>query len=137
GFTIMPLKLEGCVALPQVFDMPASVAFYRDVLDFEIVHQSRPGDEFDWALLRQGNAEVMLNTMYEGHARPEARDPARTHAHDDICLFFGCPDLIAAYESLRSKGVELQPPAVAPYGMKQLWLRDSDGYGLCFQWPAG
>jgi hypothetical protein len=20
--------------------------------------------------------------------------------------------------------------------MKQLWFRDPDGYGLCFQWPA-
>jgi glyoxylase I family protein len=27
-------------------------------------------------------------------------------------------------------------PKVAPYGMKQLYVRDPDGYGLCFQWPA-
>ncbi len=20
--------------------------------------------------------------------------------------------------------------------MKQLWFKDTDGYGLCFQWPA-
>ena len=64
----MPLELGGCVALLQVFDMPASVAFYRDVLGFEIVHQSRPGDVFDWALLKHGDAEVMLNTMYESDA---------------------------------------------------------------------
>jgi hypothetical protein len=25
---------------------------------------------------------------------------------------------------------------VAPYGMKQMSLRDPDGYGLCFQWEA-
>jgi catechol 2,3-dioxygenase-like lactoylglutathione lyase family enzyme len=133
----MPLVLEGCVALLQVFDMPTSVGFYRDVLGFEVVHQSRPGDEFDWALLRHGSAEVMLNTMYESHARPEAPDAERLRVHDDTCLFFGCPDVDAAYDYLRSKGVKVQPPAVAPYGMKQLWLHDPDGYGLCFQWPAG
>jgi hypothetical protein len=25
---------------------------------------------------------------------------------------------------------------VAPYGMKQLYLRDPDGFELCFQWEA-
>jgi catechol 2,3-dioxygenase-like lactoylglutathione lyase family enzyme len=133
----MPLVLEGCVALLQVFDMPVSVAFYRDVLGFKVIHQSRPGDEYDWALLSHGNAEVMLNTMYERDDRPEAPDPKRAAAHDDTCLFFGCADVDGAYEYLRSKGVEVRPPAVAPYGMKQLWLHDPDGYGLCFQWPAG
>ena len=28
------------------------------------------------------------------------------------------------------------PPKVAWYGMKQLYLTDPDGYGLCFQWKA-
>ena len=72
--------------------MPTSVAFYRDVLGFEIVHQSRPGDMFDWALLKHGDAEVMLNTMYESDARPPAPDRRAFARHDDTCLFFGCPD---------------------------------------------
>jgi uncharacterized glyoxalase superfamily protein PhnB len=42
----------------------------------------------------------------------------------------------AAYEELRDKGVAVKPPTVARYGMKQLSLRDPDGYGLCFQWRA-
>jgi len=25
---------------------------------------------------------------------------------------------------------------VAPYGMKQMYLADPDGYGICFQWTA-
>jgi hypothetical protein len=29
----------------------------------------------------------------------------------------------------------VQPPKVAWYGMKQLYLRDPDGYLICFQWP--
>jgi uncharacterized glyoxalase superfamily protein PhnB len=38
-----------------------------------------------------------------------------------------------AYEHLRSKGLEVKPPKVAPYGMKQLNVSDPDGYALCFQ----
>ena len=33
----MSLQLEGFVPLIQVFDMPPAVAFYRDVLGFELV----------------------------------------------------------------------------------------------------
>jgi hypothetical protein len=32
--------------------------------------------------------------------------------------------------------VPADPPKVAPYGMKQLYVTDPDGYILCFQWPA-
>ena len=61
---------------------------------------------------------------------------ARQAAHDDTGLFFSCPDVEAAYAYLRGKGVDVQPPKIAPYGMKQLYVTDPDGYVLCFQWPA-
>ena len=59
----MGIEVSGVCALLQVFDMPTSVGFYRDVLGFEVVSTSeRDGDQFDWGLLRLGDAEVMLNT---------------------------------------------------------------------------
>jgi uncharacterized glyoxalase superfamily protein PhnB len=43
----------------------------------------------------------------------------------------------SAYAELLARGVEIQrPPKVAPYGMKQVYLQDPDGFGLCFQWKA-
>jgi hypothetical protein len=42
----------------------------------------------------------------------------------------------AAYAYLRGTGIELKPPVVAPYGMKQLYLKDPDGYTICLQWRA-
>jgi hypothetical protein len=32
--------------------------------------------------------------------------------------------------------VQAEPPKVAPYGMKQLYASDPDGFGVCFQWPV-
>jgi glyoxylase I family protein len=78
----------------------------------------------------------MLNTAYESDKRPAAPDPTRIKSHEDICLFFGCKDLDAAYQHLRANGVSLKEPKVAPYGMKQLSFKDPDGYGICLQWPA-
>lgn len=131
----MTIKVEGVAPLLQVFDMPISVAFYRDVLGFTVVDQSAPGDDFDWGMLRLDDAVVMLNTAYERDDRPSAPDPTRINPHEDTGLFFGCPDVDGAFEHLRSKGVTVDPPKVAPYGMKQLYLKDPDGYVLCFQWP--
>ena len=133
----MSIEVEGVCTLLQVFDMPASVRFYRDVLGFEIVETSpREGDQFDWGFLRLNNAKLMLNTAYEQEYRPEQPDSTRVAAHGDTCLYFSCPDVDAAYRHLREQGIDVQEPKVAPYGMKQLYLKDPDGYSLCFHWPA-
>jgi glyoxylase I family protein len=132
----MPINIRGLAPLFQVFDMPAAIHFYRDIIGFEIVSTSRPGEHFDWALLRLNGVELMLNTAYEQDARPSAPDPARVAAHEDAALYFGCEDVDAAYNHLRAHGLNVKEPAVAPYGMKQLYLNDPDGYTLCFQWPA-
>jgi catechol 2,3-dioxygenase-like lactoylglutathione lyase family enzyme len=134
----MGLMVEGLVPLIQVFDMPRSIAFYRDLLGFEVVQTSPPlgPDHFDWAMLRLGGARLMLNTAYDEGARPAEPEAARVMAHRDTGLFFGCPDIDAAYSHLLAKGTRLRPPSTAPYGMRQLFLSDPDGYELCFQWPA-
>lgn len=133
----MSIEVRGVCTLLQVFDMPTSVRFYRDVLGFEIIETSpRDGDQFDWGLLRLNDAQVMLNTAYEQESRPAQPDAARVAAHRDTCLYFGCPDVDAAYRHLRAHGIDVNEPKVAPYGMKQLYVSDPDGYELCFQWPA-
>jgi len=132
----MAVNAQGLCPLIQVFDMPTSVAFYRDVLGFTIEMQSRPGDHFDWALLRLGSAQLMLNTAYESDARPAAPDPTRHATHSDTAFYFYCADLDEAYAYLTSKGVRAHKPATRDYGMRQLNFADPDGYGLCFQHPV-
>jgi uncharacterized glyoxalase superfamily protein PhnB len=132
------IEVRGVCALLQVFDMPASLAFYRDVLGFEVLETSQPGagDRVDWCRLKLNQAELMLNTAYEELERPAAPEQPRVAAHSDTCLYFGCPDVEGAYAYLSAQGVAADEPKVAPYGMKQLYLRDPDGYYLCFQWQV-
>jgi glyoxylase I family protein len=135
----MAVEIRGLAPLLQVYDMPTSIHFYRDLLGFELVSNApeyAPG-RFHWALLRLNGVELMLNTAYEfDDQRPPVREPARLAAHEDTGLFFGCPDVDAAYRYIREQGIEAKPPHVAPYGLKQLYVRDPDGYSLCFQWPV-
>jgi glyoxylase I family protein len=130
------MDIHGVAPLLQVFDMPTAIRFYRDVLGFTVSGSSSPGDDCNFCWLRLNGADVMLNTAYEAEHRPVSPDPARVAAHEDMRLFLGCEDLDAAYQHLRAHGVNLNPPKVAPYGMKQLFFKDPDGYGLCLQWPA-
>lgn len=134
----MPIPLTGLCPLIQVYDMLESVVFYERTLGLEIIaHAPRfemPYPHFNWAHLKRDAAELMLNTLYEADQRPAARDPARQAAHADTILYFGCPDVDAAWRMLTEAGLALEPPRAAPYGMRQLYFRDPDGYALFLQW---
>jgi catechol 2,3-dioxygenase-like lactoylglutathione lyase family enzyme len=76
----------------------------------------------------------MLNTAYDEGERPASPALERVASHGDTGLFFGCPDVDAAYEQVKSHGVPCAPPKTAWYGMRQLSFRDPDGYGITLQW---
>ncbi len=132
----MTVDLRGMAPLLQVFDMPASLRFYCDVLGFEVIGCAGEAPNCGWALLKFGDTELMLNTAYEDDARPASPDPARMAAHEDTTLYFGCPDLHGLHAHLRSRGIAAEPPARTGYGFDAVGVRDPDGYGLCFFWPA-
>lgn len=118
----------------MVFDMNESLKFYVDVLGFKIHESAGEENDVGWVWLTRGDVNLMLNTQYEMPDRPEQREASRVSAHRDTILYLGCPDVDAAYRELLNKGLKPDPPEVAPYGMKQLYLYDPDGYGICFQW---
>ena len=132
----MGIEVRGLCPLIQVFDMPISLHFYRDVIGLAEVSKSGEGDDVGWVWLRHGDACLMLNTAYDVGERPAEPDTGRIAAHGDTILYLGCEDLEGAYQHLAAHGVKAEPPKVAPYGMKQLYATDPDGYGVCFQWPA-
>ena len=139
----MAFEIRGVCPYFEVYDMSVSLLFYVDQLGFTIVDHSphRGGDDpyrYHWVWLRLGAAELMLNSCYEfDEERPAREEHLRQRQHRDACLFFGCPDVDAAYADLTARGVIIdRPPRVAPYGMKQMYFKDPDGFGLCFQWRA-
>ncbi len=132
----MAIEVQEMTPLIQVFNMPRSLAFYRDILGFEVFSTSGNGDDSSWVWLKLGTIDLMLNDQYEPGNVPEAPPAERTRWHRDTCLYFACSDVESAYDCLRSKGLELEPPTVAPYGMKQLYVSDPDGYNICFQWST-
>lgn len=129
----MHLEIGTFSPLLQVFDMPTSLAFYRDVLGFSVVGDVPADDQCDFVMLSLHQAELMLNTAYEADERPPQPDPARIAAHGDTALFFDCANVDAACAHLRAHGIVVTDPVVQDYGMKQLYFKDPDGYEICLQ----
>lgn len=137
----MSYRILGVTPLLSVFDMPAALRFYCEALGFTVISSSPEieapeGRYFHWAWLKLGEAELMLNTAYDAGERPDRRDVPRWNGHGDTCLYFGCSDVDELYAELKSKGVQTPDPQNAPYGMRQLYIKDVDGYQLCFQHPV-
>jgi glyoxylase I family protein len=132
------LKIFGIAPLLQVFDMPTSLAFYRDKLEFKIVQQSEPeaGDDCNFVYLKMDEIELMLNTQYEKKNRPAVPDANRTKAHADTVLYFGCADIDGLHKKFTAKGLIIKEPVITQYNFKAIHFSDPDGYGLCFHWPV-
>jgi uncharacterized glyoxalase superfamily protein PhnB len=99
----MTLGIGGFAPLLQVFDMPTSLAFYRDVLGFEVASEVPADDRCDWVMLTLRGSELMLNTADEAHERPAAPDPAPIAARSDVILYFDCEDVDRAFSDLRER----------------------------------
>ena len=129
----MTIRFASGAPLLQVYDMPTSLAFYRDLMGFEVVDTAPAGPVTHWAMLRNGSVYLMLNTKYEfDYERP--LEPDRTSGRNDFILYFDCDDADAACRELQSKGwADVEEPTTAAYGMRQLQVRDPDGFRLCLQ----
>ena len=110
------------VPLLRVADVARSMAWYRDVLGFEVdPFPERPPYEF--AILRRGPVEVMLRRASEG------RPPG----------WRGWDVYVRLSDGLRELHAWLEPQGVVTrhlqrmfYGDAEFDVRDPDGYVLCF-----
>ncbi len=119
-------------ALPLLYagDIERSRAFYCDQLGFSMHNRWDPDGKLAWCLLGVEGARLMLQ-----QAQPE--DLAGLQAgNSDMALFFLCEDVDALHDRFRKHGVDVQPPTVAFYGMRQLAVRDPDGRSICFEHPV-
>jgi len=124
------MSITGIVPLLYVRDGEASLAFYRDLLGFELVQRAGEDAGYLFAQLKSGAASLMINSMPgSGHT---------TALPDDFgcVLYLNAEDVHALCTELRAKGVEVADPEPQEYGLDQLWLRDPDGYQLCITSPT-
>jgi len=109
-----------------VEDIARSVDFYREKLGFQMTMKWEPGGSLEWCRLERDAAALMLQQACAEDGSPEGRGRG-------VIFYFTCNDADAEHARLAGCGWKLDPPQVAFYGMKQLYVTDPDGYELCFQ----
>lgn len=119
--------VQELVPLLFVEDIDDSIEFYTDKLGFEVSLKWEPEGKVLWCRIDRGSAALMLQP-----ACPD-EDGVRAERIKGVGLFFLCGDAQTMYAEFSANGLNLEPPQVAFYGMNQLFLKDPDGYELCFQ----
>ena len=116
-----------------VADVPATLAFYRDMLGFEVTFRGpSPDDEF-FGIVRRGGAMIMFKQLGVGEINVEptpnyGREPAHSW---DAYVDVSDPDALAA--EFASRRVAFAVPLQDPEdGLRGFEVTDIDGYGLFF-----
>jgi predicted enzyme related to lactoylglutathione lyase len=114
------MKIHGVAPMLVVRDIDRSAKFYAEVLGFKVASNFTPEGRKSpsWASLRRDGVEVMLTA-------PEA---APAGARDCASLYVYVDDLEGVQERARSAGTDASGPFVRFYGLKELELRDPDGF---------
>ena len=120
-----------------VADVPATLAFYRDMLGFEVTFRGpAPDDEF-FGIVRRDGVTIMfksLGAIVDGKdvlVEPVpnfGRQPAFS-----LDAFVDVPDPDALAAEFASRGVPFAAPlADSDDGLRGFVIKDRDGYGLFF-----
>jgi uncharacterized glyoxalase superfamily protein PhnB len=106
-------------------DLPGTLAFYRDVLGFELAAGAL---EHGWLALRRDNAELMLSTPndHEGDTAP-----AFTGS-----LYLEVADVDTLWDAVRDHARICYTPETFAYGMREFAVYDNNGYLLQFGTPV-
>lgn len=105
----------------EVNNLEESIAFYEGLLGFEVSKHS-PESEPPMATLKAGSLKISLAQHLETMLKRGR----------GVSFFIGVADVDDYYNQVRSKGVEVYPPADEGWGGRFITLQDPDKYRLFF-----
>jgi catechol 2,3-dioxygenase-like lactoylglutathione lyase family enzyme len=106
-----------------VTDLDAAVAFYRDLLDFEVEMQPSPM----FAMLYRGDLRLLLSVPGGGGGGAPTADGRTPEPGGWNRFALQVPNLDDAVAALGSKGAAFRGDIVTGVGVKQVLLEDPDG----------
>ena len=115
------------VPLLWVKNMAQAIRFYQDV-GFEVTESWKPDKETQWCCVEFQGAALMLQKIENFDTEQQ-----KTSEDNGIQLYFITDDVDALYRQMCANGIDVSPPKIEFYGMKQVFLKDPDGRTLCFE----
>lgn len=115
---------ERIVPMIHVPDVRATAEWYQ-TLGFTVLRSNEEDGDLNWALLRLGESEVMLN---EG-GRPSAAD------RREFDLYVHTDDVEGWYQRLKDRVEVREEIHDTFYGQREFIIRDLNGFWLTFGQP--
>jgi catechol 2,3-dioxygenase-like lactoylglutathione lyase family enzyme len=109
-----------------VADVARSIAFYRDVLGFDVETTVPDEPPFVFAIVRSGRVEIFLNApgpAFEEYPAFKDRPIGGT-----LTLFIEVKDIQAVHAALKDRVTVVMPLEKKWYGVTEFAFTDPDGY---------
>jgi uncharacterized glyoxalase superfamily protein PhnB len=140
----------------MVSDVNKTALFYQNILGFKlvvgiadftaemqdgnIVMELKEGKKLDWVNLKLDPKDsASAEFMFQSRKSLEADLPALKNIAISASqtLYLRTKDADAQYNSLKDKVNVIQEPITRFYGMREWYMKDLDGYILCFGQELG
>ena len=128
------IEIGGVSPLFIVRDVPATLAFYRDRLGFEVTFEGPEPDDIFFGIVQRGRAMIMFKDIGVEPVPNHTRDIGKGDARWDAYIYVADPDRLAA--EFASRNIEfLEPLKDAHDDLRGFELKDVDGHVLFFGRP--
>ena len=117
-----------------VRDVPKTLAFYRDLLGFDITFEGPEPDDIFFGIVKRDRAMIMFKDVDIDPTPNPTRDIGHGIAAWDVYVYVPDPD--ALYEEFSSRSVEfVRPLENNSDDLRGFEVRDINGYVLFFGRP--
>lgn len=131
----MPAEISGISPFFIVNDVPASLAFYRDRLGFEVTFEGPEPSDIFFGIVRRGGAQILMKAIGVAPVPNYTRDVKQGIARWDAFVSVPDPDALAA--EYASRNVEFFAPLQDTHdGLRGFEIKDADDYLLFFGRPV-
>lgn len=127
-------EISSIAPLFIVKNVPATLAFYRDRLGFDVAFQGPEPDDIFFGIVRRGGAMIMFKDIGVAPVPNYTRDIQQGIARWDAYVHVPDPDALAA--EFLSRSIEFFVPLQnTGDGLRGFELQDTNGYVLFFGRP--
>lgn len=117
----------------MVDDVDATIAFYRDTLGFTVTATVPDASPYVWASLKSGEVEIMAQARHS--LEEELPQLVGKSLGATLTLYIGVDDADALHSAIQGRATIIKAPMTAPYGAREFYAQDPNGYILGFSSP--
>jgi|GEM_PF-699527 catechol 2,3-dioxygenase-like lactoylglutathione lyase family enzyme len=125
------MKARMVTILLNVEDVSRSMAFYRDRLGFNVLHEWKHGNRVTGASFELFGVRLMVNEPGNVDSTKRRNRPA----YEDAVLYFTVENVDLLHGQLDNSDGIIGEIWNHDYGMRDFYVRDPDGYELGFGTP--